>query len=132
MQKKSRYAKSEIDSIISDMYDELGISALDEFELCKRLKVKLKPYSELPAQSKEYVKIMDINSFNVFDKKKKVYTIYYNDFQVPLDITYSILKEIGHITLAHKAGSVSEMIEDEEDALYFAKRALRFLKKEAC
>ena len=108
------------------MYDELGISALDEFELCKRLKVKLKPYSELPAQSKEYVKIMDINSFNVFDKKKKVYTIYYNDFQLPLDITYSILKEIGHITLAHKAGSVSEMIEDEEDALYFAKRALLF------
>lgn len=112
----------QVKEIVADMYEDLGYTEIpvNVFELCHKLNIKLIRYSSLSENCYEYSRQFSDDGFNLFNKDTLQYQIYYNDNMPTERVSFTIMHEIGHITLEHEAHTE----ENEQEANFFAKTAL--------
>lgn len=110
-----------IEETILDTYEAAGVSTfpIDVFDLCKKLKISVRKYSEYPAKLIDY----SDDAFRIFNPKKQEFIIVYNDSIESNRVNFSIMHEIGHIQLDHQRRKLSES-EQENEANSFAQKAL--------
>ena len=110
---------SEITEIIEDLYEDIGYSSVpvDVFEVCRLLKIRIKTYSALQRTKRFNANKLSEDGYNYYDKKRKEYVVYYNDYLSMNRIRFTIAHEIGHIMLEHDEHNIL----NETEANFFAK-----------
>ncbi|MEE0999810.1 MAG: ImmA/IrrE family metallo-endopeptidase [Treponemataceae bacterium] len=112
----------EIEECVADMFEDIGYAVLpvNVFELCKRLKIQLKKYSDMKDAILTEALSLSADGLSYFDCNRNCFVICYNDSKLDVRIRFTIMHEIGHIMLGHKNHSVI----NEQKANAFARIAL--------
>lgn len=110
-----------IDESILDTYEAAGICSfpIDVLDLCSKLKIKVRKYSDFPDFLNEY----SDDAFRIYNSKKQEFIIVYNDSIESNRVNFSIMHEIGHIQLDHQKRQLTEEMQEAE-ANTFAQKAL--------
>ncbi len=117
----SREQYEYIDESILDTFEAAGIVSfpIDVFDLCSKLRISLKRYSNYPDLLKEF----SDDAFRYYNPKKQEFIIFYNDSIESNRVNFSIMHEIGHIQLDHQKRPLTEEMQETE-ANTFAQKAL--------
>ena len=127
----SRY--EEIKQLILEMYEETGIDTcpIDPFEIARRLKYVVRPYSELSIDDWMWAESKSDEGFSRPELNPETgmyeYVIYYNDSEFDHtegNIRWTIFHEIGHIYLGHHDNPLGNEEAEEDEANFFAKYAM--------
>ena len=102
---KKAYAKIEI--AVTKLFVELNIGKypIDPFEISKRKGYILHTYSELSAQKRKGFKAKDFDATSFYDPDLNTFVIYYDETQSIERIRFTLMHEVGHITLGHREES---------------------------
>ena len=126
---KSRY--EEIEDTVIDMLEECEVMhyPIDPFELARKLRYKLRPYSSLNESKREWAFGESKDGFSQLEEDEitgmTYYVIYYNDGEKNVGrLRWTILHEIGHCYLGHHCLRHVNKKVTEEEANHFAKYAL--------
>lgn len=103
-----RYDK--IERVVLDLFSSLKIDSfpLDCFEICRHLNIEVVPYSCLSAHKQSTLFSISEDGFSVLKQEaddKKHWIIYYNDAKPAERIRFTVMHELGHITLDHSEHS---------------------------
>lgn len=97
----------QIEEAVVDLYRELDIFEfpIDPFDIAKRKGYIVVEYSELPSVVRELLREKERDGISHFDPAANTFVIYYDDQQTYTRCRFTIMHEIGHITLGHKEES---------------------------
>lgn len=121
----------EIKQLILDMYEETETDKfpIDCFEIAKKLRYVVTPYSELNIFSRKAAFEESDESYSKIEMNPFTgmyyYAIYYNDSIRSVGrIRWSIFHEIGHIYCGHHDNPYGDEEREEDEANFFAKYAM--------
>jgi hypothetical protein len=102
---KKVYAKIEI--AVTKLFLELNIGTypIDPLEIIKRKGYILRTYSELSVQKRRSLKAKDLDATSFYDPNLKTFVIYYDETQSIERIRFTLMHEVGHITMGHREES---------------------------
>ena len=116
---------------VIDMFEECEIHTLpiDPFEIAKKLYYVLRPYSSLTPEQLDEAWAISGDAFSRVERNPKTgmleYVIYYNNWQIPNRIRWSLFHEIGHCYMGHHDHPDNSLLAIEEaEANLFAKYAI--------
>ncbi len=102
---KKAYAKIEI--AVTKLFLELNIGTypIDPFEIIRRKGYILRTYSKLAEQKRQALKAKDLDATSFYDPNLKTFVIYYDETQTIERIRFTLMHEVGHITMGHREES---------------------------
>ena len=102
---KKAYAKIEI--AVTKLFFELSIGTypIDPFDITNRKGYVLRTYSELSNQKRRALRAKDLDATSFDDPNLKTFVIYYDETQTFERIRFTLMHEVGHISLGHKEES---------------------------
>lgn len=105
--KLPKKAYEKIKRAVVELFKELDINAIpiDPFEIARQKGYILIPFSALPLEAIQMLRLREIDGTSFFDPKQNTFIIYYDDSACLLRQRFTIMHEIGHIILNHRADS---------------------------
>lgn len=126
-----RHRYEEIKEAVIDMLEECEVTQypIDPFELARKLRYILRPYSSLSDSKLQWALGKSKDGFSQVEEDSKTgmlrFVIYYNDRRKSKGrIRWTILHEIGHCYLGHHSRKHIDKKAIEEEANHFAKYAI--------
>ena len=111
-----------IEKAVVNLFKELKITKvpIDPFDIARRKGYVLRQYSTLPRDLQIRLREKELEAVNYFDPDARTFVICYDDAIQLLRVRFTLMHEIGHITLGHR--EESELAKKMAD--YFAAYAL--------
>ena len=96
-----------IEKAVVELYRELNLSRfpIDPFDIAERKGYIVKRYSDLPPVVREMLRDKERDGISHYDPEAKTFVIYYDDNKPYTRCRFTIMHEIGHITLGHREES---------------------------
>ena len=98
-----------IEALVVDLYEEAGVTEapIDAFAIARKKKYLLKPFTQLKNVAIREVYGLSTDGFSLYDPEKQCFVIFYDNLQCKERQRFTIMHEIGHILLGHKAACIS-------------------------
>lgn len=96
-----------IEKAVTMLFLELNIGTypIDPFEIIKKKGYVLHAYSELSNQDRQEIRAIYLDATSFYDPNLKTFVIYYDETQTIERIRFTLMHEVGHITMGHREES---------------------------
>ena len=105
--KLPKKAYTMIEIAVTNLFLELGIGKypINPFEIIRKKGYVLHSYSELPNKARSLLASYNLDATSFYDPNLKTFVICYDDTQSIERIRFTLMHEVGHITLGHREES---------------------------
>ena len=113
---------AQIETAVTNLFVELGIGEypIDPVDIIRRKGYILRTYSDLSPQKRHALRVKELDATSFYAPNLKTFVIYYDETQSLERIRFTLMHEVGHITMGHK--EESDLAKKMAD--YFAAYAL--------